>query len=104
MNTNISTDFVEVVIKIPKSELEYAKRGYTKARADAVYRAIENGIVLPKGHGPLKDTSKFVYECSYSEYGCDVICRCDNCVHHVIGESDINDAPTVVATDKEERI
>lgn len=94
MNTNISTDFVEVVIKIPKSELEYAKRGYTKARADVVYRAIENGIVLPKDHGNLKDASVFAGRCRETR-SCDGGC-CSTCSYYAVTYSDIKDAPVII--------
>ena len=61
---------VEVVIKIPISELECAKKGYTKARADVVYRAIENGTVLPKGHGRLIDADEIQFEnADFDTYG-----------------------------------
>lgn len=56
------TEAVEVVIRIPCSELEYAKKGYTKAKADVVYRAIENGTVLPEGHGRLIDADKYKFD------------------------------------------
>jgi hypothetical protein len=51
---------VEIIIKIPRSELEYAKKGYTKAKADVVYRAIENGTILPENHGRLIDADELL--------------------------------------------
>ena len=48
---------VDVIIRIPRSELEYAKKGYTKAKDDVVYRAIENGTILPENHGKIVDLS-----------------------------------------------
>jgi len=93
----MNTDIVEVVIKIPRSELEYAKKGYTKAKADVVYRAIENGTVLPKGHGALKDADKIVMESNVDMWT-------DSGYESMVAVEDINNAPTIVEADKEERI
>ena len=70
----------EVVIRIPRSELECAKGGYTKAKADVVYRAIENGTVLPKGHDALLDARQLMDYCHNQIEGhkyvdCNVIAR-----------------------------
>lgn len=94
MNTDISVDFVEVVIKIPRSELEFAQKGYTKAKADVVYRAIENGIVLPKDHGNLKDASVFT-GCCREIRGCDGGC-CSTCSYYAVTYSDIKNAPVII--------
>jgi len=93
----MNTDIVEIVIKIPRSELEYAKKGYTKAKADVVYRAIENGTVLPKGHGALKDADKIVMESNVDMWT-------DSGYESMVAVEDINNAPTIVEADKEERI
>ena len=55
---------VEVVIRIPKREVEeikrYCKRVELKISSleDYIYRSIANGTVLPKGHGDLIDKDK----------------------------------------------
>jgi len=65
----------------------------------ALIKATMQGKVLPKGHGELKDVSKFIYDCDCGV--CDKICCCDNCVHHIVREKVIKDAPTIIEADKE---
>lgn len=57
-------DTVEVVIRIPKREIEEIKRYCRRVELkissleDYIYRSIANGTVLPKGHGRLIDADK----------------------------------------------
>lgn len=47
----------ELVIKISEEKLSIIKnKMYCGIYDPDLYKAIENGIVLPKGHGVLKDT------------------------------------------------
>ena len=50
---------VELVIKIPEEKLSIIKnKTYCGIYDPDLYKAIENGIPLPKGHGRLKDVDK----------------------------------------------
>jgi len=89
---------VEIVIRIPKREIEgikrYCKRTEIKTSSleDYIYRSIANGTVLPKGHGDLKDMNDLCYK---SRYGCK-----GNCDY--LHTCDLYDAPTVIEADKAE--
>lgn len=85
---------VDVVIRIPCSELEYAKKGYTKAKADVVYRAIENGTVLPKSHGRLIDADDYLVNTPIRK-SADEIWIKETYVYDTI-----MDAPTIIEANK----
>lgn len=86
---------IELIIRIPEEDYERIKNS-----DDMNFNVIKNGTPLPKGHGDLKDVSKFVYDCDCD--GCDKICYCDNCVHHIVRERNIKEAPTIIEADKGE--
>ena len=49
----------------------------------------------------LIDVNKLAYDCDYNNgWGCDKICSCEGCVHRVITEKSINEAPTVLTIPK----
>jgi len=77
---------VEVVIRIPKREIEgikrYCKRTEIKISSleDYIYRSIANGTVLPKGHDALLDAGQLMDYCQNQIEGhkyvdCNVIAR-----------------------------
>ena len=98
---------VEVVIKIPKRTYDrVSERGIIAFGEDAYYigHAIENGTVLPKGHGRLGDLDALEmeinngiragnYEEGYENYG--NINDMDDCVDAV------RFAETIIEVDKE---
>ena len=94
---------MQIVIDIPddkwKSYQPYKGLPYDNIMDNSV-RYIADGTPLPKGHGDLKDVSKFIYNCDYNNgLGCDVICHCDNCIHCIITEKAVNAAPTIIEAD-----
>lgn len=87
---------IELVIKMPEEYYKaIMKIPVNQSTADMLI--IKNGIPLPKGHGELKDVSKLIYDCDCGV--CDKICRCDNCVHYIVREKFIKDAPTIIKAD-----
>lgn len=56
-------DTVEVLVRIPKDDIETIENLKRQGFASRHEIAILNGIVLPKGHGALKD-----YDAIKSEY------------------------------------
>ena len=94
---------MQIVIDIPENEYRHIKEFYEKNdNVESTYSYIYHGIPLPKGHGDLKDVSKFIYNCDYDGgLGCDVICHCDNCIHCIITEKAVNTAQTIIPADKE---
>ncbi len=95
---------IELLIKIPEEKYNQIINYYqgSNVRPKDYEIAIINGTPLPKGHGDLIDRSKLVYDCSFSEYGCSNICDCDSCYYHIIKETAINKAPTIIEADKGE--
>lgn len=55
---------VEVLIKIPKELYQMIKEDTLLPKNLCISEAIQNGIVLPKGHGDLKDMGilKYVFD------------------------------------------
>ena len=90
---------IELVIKIPEEMYKAIGNG-ANGFSNYLHIATRLGTPLPKGHGDLKDVSKFVYDCDYD--GCDKICYCDNCIFHIIKERSIKEAPTIIEADKTE--
>lgn len=85
---------VEVVIRIPKEYKDYIEGGagiIPDKIIQYLFNALDNGIVLPKGHGDLKDMNDLCYK---SRYGCK-----GNCDY--LHTCDLYGAPTIIETDKE---
>lgn len=87
---------VEVVIKIPKDDIETIKNLKRQGFASRHEIAILNGTVLPKGHGDLKDydaiKNEYIRKMSVfmsEEERMDLLCGI------------IDGAPTVIAADRE---
>ena len=55
------TEYVEVVVKIPKEEYEDIINS-EDCGLHRLTRAVANGTLLPKGHGALKDTDAILRE------------------------------------------
>ena len=62
---------IELVIKIPEEKLSLIKnKRYCGLYDSDLYKAIANGISLPKGHGRLIDADAFIKQescCGYIE-------------------------------------
>ena len=91
---------IELVIKISEKDLKIVEDTIltisemfdtTRGR---VYRAIVNGIQLPKGHGRLIDADKLKDEL-------DTITEWNGDVHRYVTERGIDYAPTVIEADTE---
>ena len=86
---------VEVVIRIPKRTYDrVSERGIIAYGDDAYYigHAIENGTVLPKGHGRLIDNNKIRFVDEEFE---------DGRTYMIAHVTDIDNTPTVIEADKE---
>lgn len=90
---------VEVVIRIPKRTYDrVSKRGIIAYGDDAYYigLAIENGTVLPKGHGRLINANDLSFKLNEAQIeGTDT--------YKGLGEAKqiVEDAPTIIEADKE---
>ena len=51
-------EYIELVIKIPKAYYELVLE---RCKDPVLLNAFKNGILLPKGHGELKDMGNFQY-------------------------------------------
>ena len=91
---------MQIVIDITEKLYKALKQDDNEGDAWDAVEAIINGTPLPKGHGALKDVSKFVYECG-DKFRCAGVCSCYNCQFHIIQESDIDKLPTIIEADKE---
>ena len=91
---------IELVIKISEDSYKATCNGYMLPPDVAnVVQGIKNGTPLPKGHGRLIDASKLIYDCDCD--GCEKICYCDNCIHRIVREREIQNAPTIIEADTE---
>lgn len=62
---------IELVIKIPEEKLSLIKnKRYCGLYDSDLYKAIANGISLPKGHGRLIDADKTISKICGSSCGC----------------------------------
>lgn len=105
---------MKIVIDIPEQiykELTETAIMVTEAYPSTIERALTEGIVLPKGHGDLKDTAMILsklkknkqfyidcWDCTFSDMPKDYKARCDE-----IGIccAEIVNAPTLIEADKE---
>lgn len=72
---------MRLVIDIPEERYNDIR---TKNEHSQIFNAVKNGIPLPKGHGRLIDADKIMR------------------VDHIVLESTIDDAPTIIEADKED--
>ena len=98
---------MQIVIDIPDKiykELTETAIIVTEVYPSTIERALTEGIVLPKGHGALKDADKLAVEIAmirdkYNYYGdeCEpeLFQAYDNCVDKII------DAATIIEADEE---
>ena len=82
---------VEVVIQIPKEYMDKQHVFITQDRVRLI-SAIQNGTVLPKEHGDLKDTSKILEKAW--------IYNTDTDSYSAVYAEDIIDAPAVIKADR----
>ena len=95
---------MQIVIDIPEEwYYDMVKEEFTKV--DELCGAVQLGIVLPKGHGTLKDTDKLTEKINYFKDDWDYYGN-----EYEIGRYEsydyavdmIEDAPTIIKADKEE--
>jgi hypothetical protein len=96
----------EIVIKIP--EEIYKNKNYIDyfgCSSLTLADAIENGTVLPKGHGALKDFDKIEwYGCDFEGRGCiEAKGDCSVCSHANCDANQVRGLPTIIEADKAER-
>ena len=101
---------VELVIKIP----EEAKRVFDCAESNemkgsyydhggVIGEAIKNGVLLPKGHGRLKDIDKIDWYGCTTESDCPHKNReCKDCNKAECSKTQVDAIPTIIEADKEE--
>lgn len=83
---------VEVLIKLPKELYQMIKEDTLLPKNYAINEAIQNGTVLPKGHGDLKDANYMKRE--------GIINRGN--YNSIKGVREwIDEAPTIIEADKE---
>ena len=73
---------MKLVIEISEDDYRKVKDG--RASVSMMQKAIRNGTPLPKGHGRLIDADRLMR------------------VDHIILESTVNNAPTIIEADKAE--
>lgn len=82
---------MQIVIDI--DEKLYTRIKYLKPKADTMLdnlmRGVQNGTPLPKGHGRLIDADALNFNADYNE--------------PLIHKQDIDDAPTIIEADKEDK-
>lgn len=92
---------IELVIKISEEKFNTIKSKMYCGIYDAdLYKAIVNGVPLPKGHGRLIDAEAF--QKSYCESNCGNR-KCVDAMDECIFIGDLQLAPTIIEADKEER-
>lgn len=94
---------MQIVIDISEEDYKRISTIVDMGLGTNIDEAIKNGTPLPKNHGRLIDADKLVYDCSLGGGGCDHICRCDGCSYNIIREHTINEAPTIIEADKENK-
>ena len=101
---------IELVIRIPKKLYDTIKKRERMLTSEdfQLYEAVENGTVLPKGHGDLKDTDalKTAYGIERAtKYGNESKEQLENSYSTMMMYeiADMLDyAPTIIGADKEE--
>lgn len=94
---------IELVIKIPEEKLSLIKnKRYCGLYDSDLYKAIANGIALPKGHGDLKDTDA-INERYYSIYDDAINCSNQPTYKYLLDKWSmcLDTAPTIIEADKE---
>ena len=94
---------MKLMIDIPENVIECAKSSpnyYPTYHFEKIWRAIANGIPLPKGHGRLVEVDKLCGHCGIRAFDC---CGdCDKCEYYVVSIDDIREAKTIIEADKSE--
>lgn len=97
---------VELVIKI--DDKLYDRIKYLEPKADTtldkLMRSVQNGTLLPKGHGVLKDFDKIEWNgCDFEGRGCiEAKGDCSVCNYANCDAKQVRDLPTIIEADKEE--
>ena len=91
---------MKIVIDIPEDVFENAKSSpnyYPTYHFEKIWRAIVNGIPLPKGHGRLIDADALdITSITTDDYS-------GNEVLDIVLKEDVDNAPTIIEADKAER-
>lgn len=95
---------MQIVINIPDEEYDVVQNEkYHYIISHYIWEAVKNGVVLPKGHGDLKDFDKIEW------YGCDFedgkTCiknrgNCDICTFANCDANKVRNLPTIIGADK----
>lgn len=88
---------MKLIIDVPEHIYKYvqATGNINMIDTQQIANAIFDGVLLPKGHGRLKDVDKLCGHCGIhgmSECWGD----CDKCGDYVVDVVDINKAPTII--------
>ena len=77
---------------------DYLKQGATLPKygteIDSLYKALWNGVPLPKDHGRLIDADALEYTCNADE--CGILTGCNHCQYHIVTEHEIDNAPIII--------
>ena len=93
---------MKLIIDIPKDIVESAKSNpnyYPTYHFEKIWRAIANGMPLPKGHGDLIDRNDLLKHYDSTTYHNGIEER----KIHFVQIGYVNDAPTIIEADKAER-
>ena len=98
---------VELVIKIPEAIIKDAKDSpnyYPSYLFQKIWKAVAKGIVLPKGHGNLKDFDKIEwYGCDFEGKACEKANGdCSVCGYANCDEDQVRELPTIIEADRSE--
>lgn len=91
---------MKLIIDIPKDIIESAKSNpnyYPTYHFEKIWRAIANGMPLPKGHGDLIDRNDLLKHYDSTTYHNGIEER----KIHFVQIGYVNDAPTIIEADKE---
>ena len=100
---------MQIVIDIPNSLYKIIQdckviEGDNEGNVENVLiKAVENGVVLPKGHGKLKDLDKIEwYGCDFEGRGCiETRGDCSVCDHANCYAKQVRELPTIIEADSE---
>ena len=91
---------IELVIKIPEEMHKQIMDGYVPL---GISKYLKNGILLPKGHGRLKDIDEIEWYGCTTAFDCPYKDReCKDCNTAECSKTQVDDIPTIIEADREE--
>lgn len=96
---------MQIVIEISDFDKEWINYGchISDGMNLRISEAIKNGIVLPKGHGRLKDIDEIDWYGCTTEYDCPYKNRdCKDCDRAECSKTQVDSIPVLIPADKED--